>query len=77
MSRLLCEVEIDLACAEYLHARGYSVPQPVIVLLEYADELDELDETLHAMGEKSPLRRSEHEEWVRRERERFAVGDMT
>lgn len=41
MSRLLLDLEIDLACAEFLRARGYSVPQPVIVLLDQADETDE------------------------------------
>ena len=41
MSRLLLDLEIDLACAEFLRARGYSVAQPVIVLLDQDEELDE------------------------------------
>ena len=51
MSRLLLDLEIDLACAEFLRARGYSVAQPVIIMLEQADELDEAP---HASGENSP-----------------------
>ena len=39
--RLLLDLEIELACAEFLRARGYSVAQPVIVLLDQAEELDE------------------------------------
>ena len=50
--RLLLDLEIDLACSEFLRARGYSVAQPVIVLL---DQADELDETLYSAGD-SPLR---------------------
>ena len=38
--RLLLDLEIDLACSEFLRARGYSVAQPVIILLEQADDVD-------------------------------------
>ena len=41
MSRLLLDLEIELACAEFLRARGYSVAQPIIIMLDHADELDE------------------------------------
>ena len=68
MSRLLLDLEIDLACAEFLRARGYSVAQPVIIMLEQADELDE---ALHASGETSPLR--DDEPWRRTAR---AVNDL-
>lgn len=38
---LLLDLEIELACAEFLRARGYSVAQPVIIMLDQAEELDE------------------------------------
>ena len=38
--RLLLDLEIDLACSEFLRLRGYSVAQPVIVMLDQADDLD-------------------------------------
>ena len=39
--KVLLDLEIDLACAEFLRARGYPVAQPVIVMLDQADDLDE------------------------------------
>lgn len=66
---LLLDLEIDLACAEFLRARGYSVAQPVIIMLDQADELDEA--LAAAAGESSPLK--EDQPWHRLAR---AVNDL-
>jgi hypothetical protein len=52
MSRLLLDLDIDLACSEFLRLRGYAVAQPVILMLDQGEALDaEWEQTARAVGE--------------------------